>query len=404
MLALAVVLTFLLGTASANAATAAPSPPSTVTTTTAVPVPKTTHPGVGRVLVISLPAISWEDLDLTALPHLSQVLATSTVADLSVRGVGRVPSLADGYVTIGAGTRSVGHVGDDGECLEPDEPFADGTAREEMARRNGVAVSAIPSTAILCLEQHQIVSRNNGLLFDAQVSALGDTLAAAGVQRAVIGNGDTTIVPTAGPDYRRWAALALTDRNGIVPDGAVGTSLLEKDPAAPFGLRLDPQKVLSVFDRVWNAPGRRGGRGGRQRSAPTPVVRLADQLECPCVDAATVAGAARRARREPHAAGDRSRRGASFSRRRSAAARAGSRSQPSTRPGYDRVSRSRAGPATRESSRSSTSGPTILDQLGYRGTDPDGGPPDHVRPHRRRLRVAPALVDRHQQGRAVPRP
>ena len=28
------------------------------------------------------------------------------------------PSLADGYVTIGAGTRSVAHAGDDGECLE----------------------------------------------------------------------------------------------------------------------------------------------------------------------------------------------------------------------------------------------------------------------------------------------
>ncbi len=254
-LALVVLMLTLFGAGAASAATLTPVSTAPTTTTT-IPVPKTTHPGVRRVLVISLPAISWEDLDLTALPNLAGLLAKSEVADLSVRGVGRVPSLADGYVTIGAGTRSVGHSGDDGECLEPDEPYADGTAREEMARRNGVAESAISSSSIVCLEQHQIVSRNNGLLFDSQVSVLGDTLEAAGVGRAAIGNGDNTITPTAAADYRRWAALALTDHNGIVPGGDVGTSLLEKDPSAPFGLRLDPQRVLSAFDRAWDAPGR----------------------------------------------------------------------------------------------------------------------------------------------------
>jgi hypothetical protein len=255
-LALVVLLLTLLGAGSASAASTPTTASTSSTTTTTIPIPKMTHPGVRRVLVISLPAVSWEDLNLAALPNLSALLAKSAVADLSVRGVGRVPSLADGYVTIGAGTRSVGHSGDDGECLEPDEPYADGTAREEMARRNGVSVSAIPSTSILCLEEHQIVSRNNGLLFNSQVSVLGDTLEAAGIQRAAIGNGDTTLAPSAGTDYRRWAALALTDHNGIVPAGDVGSSLLEKDPGAPFGLRLDPQRVLAAFDQTWDAKGR----------------------------------------------------------------------------------------------------------------------------------------------------
>jgi hypothetical protein len=250
-----IVVLFVLGIGSAFAATSAsPTSTSAPTTTTTLPIPKTSHVGVRRVLVISLPAVSWEDLDLSAMPHLSALFAKSAVADLSVRGVGRVPSLADGYVTIGAGTRSVGHSGNDGECLEANEPFSGGSAREEMARRSGVPESTIPASSIVCLAEHQIVGRNNGLLFDSQVSVLGDTLEAAGIQRAVIGNGDTTLDPVADADFRRWAPLALTDRNGLVPAGDVGTSLLERDPAAPFGLREDPRRVLSAFDDVWNEP------------------------------------------------------------------------------------------------------------------------------------------------------
>ena len=221
-------------------------------TTSTVPVPKTTHPGVRRVLVISIPGISWDDLDLTKLPNLRRLFARSAVADLSVRGVRRNPSLADGYVTIGAGTRSVAHSSDDGECLETSEAFGDGTAQEELARRNGMATAEIPDGSIACLAQHEIVSRNNGLLFNSQVSALGDALAAAGVNRAAIGNADPTLTPTQEADYRRWTPLALTDSNGLVPDGDVASSLLERDPAAAYGVRLDPDQVMAAFDRSWN--------------------------------------------------------------------------------------------------------------------------------------------------------
>jgi hypothetical protein len=249
--ALAVAL-LLLVLVSGGAAVASPAPTApTVATTSTLPAPETTHPGVRRVLVISLPTISWEDLASARLPNLERLFSQSAVADLSVRGVRRVPSLADGYVTVGAGTRASAHPADDGECLEPSEPFGPGTAREEMARRNGVAASTIPESSIVCLAQHEVVGHNGRLLFDADVSVLGDTLAAAGVRRAVIGNGDATLAPSADADYRRWAPLALTDQSGIVPEGAVGSSLLERDPSSPYGLRLDPGRVIAAFDQAW---------------------------------------------------------------------------------------------------------------------------------------------------------
>ena len=123
-------------------------------------MPKTTHPGVRRVLVISLPTISWEDLDLARLPNLNRLFSESAVADLIVRGIVRLPTLAEGYLTIGGGTRAVGLASDDGACLAMTEPFTGTSAREEMARRNGVAEQSIPDDSIGCLAHDKLASRN----------------------------------------------------------------------------------------------------------------------------------------------------------------------------------------------------------------------------------------------------
>ena len=61
---------------------------------------------VSRVLILSMPGVSYRDLDLRELPHLRDLLAESALADLSARGVRRRPTLGDGYSTIGAGTRA----------------------------------------------------------------------------------------------------------------------------------------------------------------------------------------------------------------------------------------------------------------------------------------------------------
>ncbi len=233
----------------------APTAPTLATTTT-VPVPEETHAGVNRVLVISLPTISWEDLELAQLPNLQRLFSQSAVADLIVRGIVRLPTLAEGYLTIGGGTRAVGLPSDDGACLEMTEPYRESSAREEMARRNAVPASAIPTSSIGCLAHHEIEGRNERTHFDANVGSLGDTLAAAGVARAAIGNGDTTLSPTSpaveDTGYRRFAPLALADQNGLVPAGEVGSSLLVRDPTAPFGLRQDPDRVMDAFDSTWN--------------------------------------------------------------------------------------------------------------------------------------------------------
>ncbi|MGQ0824789.1 MAG: hypothetical protein ACT4OX_07155 [Actinomycetota bacterium] len=208
------------------------------------------RPPVDRVLMLSLPGVSYRNLDLERLPNLAHLLDESAVANLSVRGVRRRPTLGDGYVTIGAGTRSVGRTLDEGECFSGSEPFEEGIAREAMARRAGIAVAGISETAVVCLAQPAIATRNDNLLFDAEIGGLGDALAAAGVHRAVIANADRA-EPTGTAGYFRMAGLALADSNGVVPGGTVSQELLTRDPAAPFGVRAAPEAFVAAFDANW---------------------------------------------------------------------------------------------------------------------------------------------------------
>ena len=61
-----------------------------------------------RVLVFTVPTLSWSDLERVEAPHLEGLLSRSAVGDLSVRSVSRRTSAVDGYATLNAGTRAEG--------------------------------------------------------------------------------------------------------------------------------------------------------------------------------------------------------------------------------------------------------------------------------------------------------
>jgi hypothetical protein len=211
----------------------------------------TAKPESRRVLVISLPAVTWEDIQarVDALPNLTRLLDSSAIGGLTTRTIDRQTRLADGYVTLGAGTRSVGtNAETDGEGFEVGEPFADATAGQVFARRTG---RTVPS-GLVNLGIAGIVDKNKQELFDAEVGALGDKLASSHWSRAVIANGDGEDTERlVGGYYRRQAVAALMGSEGQVPAGAVGPELLVPDAQAPFGLRYDNEAVLRAFRNVW---------------------------------------------------------------------------------------------------------------------------------------------------------
>ena len=190
------------------------------------------------MLVLSLPALAWDELYQGDTPALDALLDDSAVAALSVRDVLPVTDAGDGYADRRApGTRAAGRW-PSGRCSSP--------TRTSSARRRrpcSVATPASPATSgLVAFGFPALVRRNDRLDYDAEIGALGEALAAAGVPRAVIANADGQgLLETAAFDPNGGQRTHRSAR-ARCPAGAVSDALLEASPAAPFGVQLRPER------------------------------------------------------------------------------------------------------------------------------------------------------------------
>ncbi|UBU09928.1 hypothetical protein [Nonomuraea gerenzanensis] len=175
----------------------------------------------GRVALIGVPGLHWNDLTPSGTPHLWALAGSSAIGSLSVRTVGNVTCPYDGWLTVSAGTRAaVGYA-----CGAPPKPEARG------------AGAVIPDYRYLIDVAGQ---RTAG--------TLGESLKAAGQCSVAIGPG---------------AALALADQQGAVgryhaSPLQVTTADLEQcrmvaadvdDLVAPY-LAGEPDRLPKVADKL----------------------------------------------------------------------------------------------------------------------------------------------------------
>ena len=200
-------------------------------------------PVVGRVLVLALPGTTWEELDEADAPNLDELLAASAVANLSVRVERLRTEPGAGYATIGAGTRALGNRLHSGLAFDAGERYETGDAADVYARLTGAQVG---DAAVVHVRQSLITRENERSLFDARIGSLGAALRTAGITAGVVANADQTNSPLLDVDYRREAVLAVADPEGLVPCGAVGPELLERDDASPYGVRLAHAVVVDT--------------------------------------------------------------------------------------------------------------------------------------------------------------
>ncbi|HEX7133244.1 MAG TPA: hypothetical protein VF228_11745 [Iamia sp.] len=242
---------------------------------------------VERVVVVTLPGVSWAEARQADTPVLDALVRESAVGVMSSQ-IGRAPATTTAaYLTIGAGTRAVVPSIDTGVALNPDELHGGVKATDILRRRLG---SAVPGIAYLPVGA--ALDANADSTFGAVPGTLGDALAQAGIARAVIANADAAEgfpIDELPPDgaYSRSAATALMGSDGVVPEGTVGRDLLLEDPEAPFGRRLARSAVLDALDRSW-LPDRRQvvlleasdlSRAAAYGSRSTPEQRVALRRE-----------------------------------------------------------------------------------------------------------------------------
>ena len=103
-----------------------------------------------------------------------------------------------------------------------------------------------------------LVQENADGLYDPTIGALGDD-----ARRAPACRGRSSPTATA---RNRWSTIrcpsssapavnALMGSDGRVPGGAVGDELLEPDPHAPFGVRMDNDAAYRAFSDAWRTGG-----------------------------------------------------------------------------------------------------------------------------------------------------
>lgn len=186
-------------------------------------------PPVDRVLILSVPTLDWGLVDEERPPALTGLFARGAVASLSVRAVGPRTTLAEGYATLGAGTRAAGQVEAEAALVDAGE---------------------VSPPVVSGLDE--VVAANQALGYGAVPGALGQALGAAGRRSAVVANADV-LGPTGARRPHREAALALMDEAGRVDAGTVGPELAVTDPGVGGGLRTDIDATLAAFSAAWSA-------------------------------------------------------------------------------------------------------------------------------------------------------
>ena len=190
-----------------------------------------------RVLVVALPRVVWDDIDSAHTPHLERFFDEAAVASMSTRTIGPKTEPGAAYLTIGAGNRAdTEDPLTDGQAANRGESIDQESADDVYHRRTG----RVPSGEVLALTFPEQVNRNDDLLYGTEPGALASTLEDNDRSMGVVGNADE-------PDARgimRHVALAGADATGQVSAGNVSASLLVRDGAAPFGVRLDSDVVV----------------------------------------------------------------------------------------------------------------------------------------------------------------
>lgn len=159
--------------------------------------------GGGRVALIGVPGLHWNDITPNDTPNLWRLAGASAIGSLSVRTVGSLTCPYDGWLTVSAGTRSAAGY----SCGAPPTPEARGDG------------AVIPDYRYLIDVAGQ---RNAGIL--------GEALKAAGKCSVAVGPG---------------AALALADRNG-----AVSRYLASPDQVQAADLARCPMVAVEVDDLI----------------------------------------------------------------------------------------------------------------------------------------------------------
>ncbi len=194
-----------------------------------------------RVVIVGMAPYDFSDVGSAATPNLDRMRREGAIGAMTVRTVARRPSVAEGYLSLGAGAR-LRAAGASGFALERDAEVEGVTAATVLARSTGT----VPDGAIVALGAPASVRANLGVEVASPPGAMGDALAEAGIGTGTVGVLDRPATPLSGEVQDRPAVLAAMTSDLDVMVGNIDPDhLLVEDPSGPFGVWSDTESMLA---------------------------------------------------------------------------------------------------------------------------------------------------------------
>jgi hypothetical protein len=187
--------------------------------------------GCGRVVVLTLPGVTWSAVAAIRPPALLDVARDGAIGSLSVRTNSPRTSYASGFASLGGGARLDGGRTTGG-------PAFDASSGDDARFETGVRVAGLD----------ELVDAAAAAGYGAVPGALGTALRRTPVM--AIGNADAGLPAPLPAGAERWTLLAAMDSDGVVDRAATGPNLLVRDDRAPYGVRSDPEELHRAVDQA----------------------------------------------------------------------------------------------------------------------------------------------------------
>lgn len=187
-------------------------------------------------ILIILDQINIEDLSGGEYPNIKKLAQIGAKGLMNIRTAVRYEP-ANGYLTIGTGTRAV-VPNNGGKAYSFSESVEGEKAGLIYENITGVKPS---NGSILVLDIPSIIAENKKQDYEIIPGLLGETLKRNNINVTLLGDADTP------KEKRRFAALIGMDSLGMVNRGEIGQALTIRDMESPYLVKTDYHKLLEAF-------------------------------------------------------------------------------------------------------------------------------------------------------------
>lgn len=186
-----------------------------------------------KVLLVSLPRVTWKHLEDTKVPNIDSLIRTGSTASLSIRTPGKSRTLEKGYASISAGNRALVPSSSKTTFYDPSETVNHFLASDTFEDQTGLDASNASAVA-LGFERVRLLTKQG--LYQSDIGAFASSLQANNHSVGVYGNADFCYEMVSQCSQRSIGYLG-TNSNGIIEKGDVSRRLLDSN------LMLDMEKI-----------------------------------------------------------------------------------------------------------------------------------------------------------------